>query len=159
GLNAVIRAATLAALERGIEIWGIGHGYRGLLERERDGLVRLDYDRVRGIIHVGGTILGTANRGNPVAYPTLLPGATEPIPTDRSGDLVRRFLDEGFEALIAVGGDGSLRLAHRLHQLGLPRVIGVPKTIDNDVRGTDITFGFDTAVCIAVDAIDRLHTT
>src|SRR5208282_2381797 len=140
GLNAVIRAATLAAVERGVEIWGIRHGYRGLLEREPDGLVRLDRDRVRGIMHIGGTILGTANRANPFAYPTLLPGAGEPIPTDRSGDLVRRFLEAGFEALIAVGGDGSLRIAHRLQKLGLPVVIGVPKTIDNDVRGTDVTF-------------------
>jgi len=159
GLNAVIRAATLSAMERGIEIWGIGHGYRGLLDAEPGGLVRLDRDRVRGIMHIGGTILGTANRGNPFAYPTLLPGSDEPVPTDRSGDLVRRFLEAGFEALIAVGGDGSLRIAHRLQKLGLPAVIGVPKTIDNDVRGTDITFGFDTAVSIAVEAIDRLHST
>jgi ATP-dependent phosphofructokinase / diphosphate-dependent phosphofructokinase len=159
GLNAVIRSATLAALERGIEIWGIGHGYRGLLDGDPAGLIRLDRDRVRGITHVGGTILGTANRGNPFAYPTLVPGVDQPVPIDRSHDLVRRFLDEGFEALIAVGGDGSLRIAHRLQELGIPRVIGVPKTIDNDVRGTDVTFGFDTAVSIAVEAIDRLHTT
>ena len=159
GLNAVIRAATLAALERGIEIWGISHGYRGLLDDEPGGLVRLDRDRVRGIMPLGGTILGTVNRGDPFAYPTLLPGSSEPVPVDRSADLVRRFLDAGFEALIAVGGDGSLRIAHRLHELGLPAVIGVPKTIDNDVRGTDFTFGFDTAVGIAVEAIDRLHST
>jgi 6-phosphofructokinase 1 len=158
GLNAVIRAATLAALERGLEIWGISHGYRGLLD-EPGGLVRLDRDRVRGIMHLGGTILGTANRGNPFAFPTHVPGAREPVPTDRSADLVQRFLDAGLEALIAVGGDGSLRIAHRLHRLGIPRVVGVPKTIDNDVRGTDMTFGFDTAVSIAVEAIDRLHTT
>src|SRR6516165_2942233 len=126
GLNAVIRAATLAALERGLEIWGIRHGYRGLLD-EPGGLVRLDRDRVRGIMHLGGTILGTANRGNPFAYPTPVPGSDELVPTDRSRDLVRRFLDEGFEALIAVGGDGSLRIAHRLHQLGIPVVVGVPK--------------------------------
>jgi 6-phosphofructokinase 1 len=158
GLNAVIRAATLAAMERGIEIWGISHGYRGLLD-EPGGLVRLDRDRVRGIMHLGGTILGTANRGNPFAFPTHLPGAKEPVAVDRSADLVRRFVDAGLEALIAVGGDGSLRIAHRLHELGIPRVVGVPKTIDNDVCGTDVTFGFDTAVSIAVEAIDRLHTT
>src|SRR4051794_33160245 len=159
GLNAVIRAVTLAALERDIEIWGISRGYRGLLDAEPGGLVRLDHDKVRGIMHLGGTILGTANRGNPFAYPTMVPGSSEPAAVDRSGDLVHRFLAAGFEALIAVGGDGSLRIAHRLHQLGIPVVIGVPKTIDNDVRGTDVTFGFDTAVSIAVEAIDRLHTT
>ncbi len=159
GLNAVIRAAVLSALERDLEIWGIGHGYRGLLTGEPGGLVRLDRDRVRGIMHIGGTILGTANRGNPFAFPTAVPGEAELVPTDRSGDLVRRFVDAGFDALIAVGGDGSLRIAHRLLSLGLPAVIGVPKTIDNDVRGTDVTFGFDTAVSIAVEAIDRLHST
>jgi 6-phosphofructokinase 1 len=159
GLNAVIRAATLAALERDIEIWGIGHGYRGLLQDDPRGLVRLTRDHVRGITHLGGTILGTANRANPFEYPTRLPSTGELVPTDRSADVVRRFREEGFDALIAVGGDGSMRLAHRLMQAGLPRVIGVPKTIDNDVRGTDETFGFDSAVSIAVDAIDRLHTT
>ena len=159
GLNAVIRAATLAAIERDIEVWGICRGYRGLLDREPGGLVRLNRDRVRGIMHLGGTILGTANRGTPFEYPTVVPGFDAPVPIHRSGDVVRRFLEEGFEALIAVGGDGLLRIAHRLQQLGIPAVIGVPKTIDNDVRGTDVTFGFDTAVGIAVEAIDRLHTT
>ncbi|MFT3766938.1 MAG: ATP-dependent 6-phosphofructokinase [Minicystis sp.] len=159
GLNAVIRAATLAAVERGIEISGISHGYRGLLDAEPGGLIRLDRDRVRGIMHLGGTILGTANRGNPFAYPTREPSTGAVVPMDRSGDVVRRFHEEGFDALIAVGGDGSLRLAERLQAAGIPRVIGVPKTIDNDVRGTDETFGFDSAVSIAVEAIDRLHTT
>jgi 6-phosphofructokinase 1 len=159
GLNAVIRAATLAAIERGIEIWGISHGYRGLMDDEPGGLIRLDRDRVRGIMHVGGTILGTASRGNPFGAPTHVPGQSEPVPTDRSAELVRRFHAEGFEALIAVGGDGSLRIARLLQQAGIPVVIGVPKTIDNDVRGTDMTFGFDSAVGIGVEAIDRLHTT
>ncbi|APR82281.1 6-phosphofructokinase [Minicystis rosea] len=159
GLNAVIRAATLAALERGVEIWGISHGYRGLLDDDPNGLIKLDRDRVRGIMRLGGTILGTANRGNPFAYPTRDPATGVLEAKDRSADVVRRFRDEGFDALIAVGGDGSLRLAERLHAAGIPRVVGVPKTIDNDVRGTDETFGFDTAVSIAVDAIDRLHTT
>jgi len=159
GLNAVIRAATLAALERDIEIWGIGHGYRGLIEDDPRGLIKLGRDQVRGIIHIGGTILGTANRGNPFEYPTRVPGSDALVPSDRSADVVRRFHEHGFEALIAVGGDGSLRLARRLQRAGIPRVIGVPKTIDNDVRGTDETFGFDSAVSIAVEAIDRLHTT
>jgi ATP-dependent phosphofructokinase / diphosphate-dependent phosphofructokinase len=159
GLNAVIRAATLAALERGWEIWGIRHGYRGLLEGSPDGLVRLDRDAVRGIMHLGGTVLGTANRGNPFAYPTSAADGLAPEPVDRSGELVERFRALGFDALIAVGGDGSMRIAQRLLERGLPAVIGVPKTIDNDVAGTELTFGYDTASSIAVEAIDRLHTT
>jgi 6-phosphofructokinase 1 len=110
-------------------------------------------------MHLGGTILGTANRANPFAFPIHVAGAKEPVAVDRSTDLVARFKAEGFDALIAVGGDGSLRIARRLHELGLGQVVGVPKTIDNDVRGCDFTFGFDTAVSIAVEAIDRLHTT
>jgi 6-phosphofructokinase 1 len=157
GLNAVIRAATLAALEQGWETWGIRHGYRGLLEE--GGVVRLDREAVRGIAHLGGTILGTANRGDPFHYPTRVEGQTQLVPTDRSDDVVARFREEGFDALIAIGGDGSLALADRLRMRGLPSVIGVPKTIDNDVAGTDVTFGFDTAVSIATEAIDRLHTT
>ncbi|MFO0548410.1 MAG: ATP-dependent 6-phosphofructokinase [Polyangiaceae bacterium] len=157
GLNAVIRAATLAALERGWEVWGIQHGYRGLLEP--GGLSRLDRHSVRGIAHLGGTILGTANRADPFHYPVLLEGSTKPVPVDRSADLVGHFRAEGFEALVAIGGDGSITLAKRLLERGLPRVIAVPKTIDNDVAGTDVTFGFDTAVSIATDALDRLHTT
>ena len=159
GLNAVIRAATLAALESGYEVWGIRHGYRGLLEPEAGGLVRLDRDEVRGIGHLGGTILGTVNRGDPFHYPTRVPGSEKLVPVDRADELVTRFKEQGFEALIAVGGDGSQKIAHRLMGRGLPRVIGVPKTIDNDVLGTEVTFGFDTAVSIATEAIDRLHTT
>jgi 6-phosphofructokinase 1 len=164
GLNAVIRTVTLTALERGWEVWGIMHGYRGLLEPtetggQGSGLIRLDREKVRGIMHLGGTILGTANRGNPFVYPSHVVGRAELVPIDRSADLVRRFHEEGFDALISVGGDGSLRLAHMLHKAGIPRIIGVPKTIDNDVRGTELTFGFDTAVWIAAEAIDRLHTT
>lgn len=174
GLNAVIRAATLAALERGWEVWGIRHGYRGLIDPSANGLFQLDRDRVRGIVHLGGTILGTANRGDPFNYPTLVPDAAEPagalgdpppslghglVPVDRSDELVRRFRELGFDALIAVGGDGSMRIANDLRARGLPCVIGVPKTIDNDVCATDLTFGFDTAVWIATEAIDRVHTT
>jgi 6-phosphofructokinase 1 len=153
----VIRAATLASLERGWEVWGIKHGYRGLFEP--NGLVRLDRDAIRGIAHLGGTILGTANRGDPFHYPTLVPGEDRLVPTDRSDELVRRFREWGFDALVAIGGDGSLTIAKKLLDKGLPRVVGVPKTIDNDVAGTDVTFGFDTAVGIATEALDRLHTT
>lgn len=159
GLNAVIRAATLAAIEQGFEVWGIRHGYRGLLDVEPGGIVRLDRDRVRGIGHLGGTILGTVNRGDPFHFPTRVEGSDKLVPVDRADEVVARFKDIGFEALIAVGGDGSQRIASRLMERGLPRVIGVPKTIDNDVIGTEVTFGFDTAVSIATEAIDRLHTT
>lgn len=159
GLNAVIRAATLAALARGWEVWGIRHGYRGLLEPGREGLVRLDRMAVRGIAHLGGTILGTANRGDPFHFPTPDPTTGELVPTDRSAELVARFKEEGFDALVAVGGDGSLRIAKKLLDRGLPLVVGVPKTIDNDVLGTEMTFGFETAVTIATEALDRLHST
>ncbi|MDI3291502.1 ATP-dependent 6-phosphofructokinase [Polyangium sp. 15x6] len=157
GLNAVLRSVTLSAIERGIEVWGIKHGYRGLLEDEPGGLVRLDRDAVRGIMHLGGTILGTANRGDPFHYPTH--EGDKIVPKDRSAELVERFHREGFDALVAVGGDGSMRIANALLERGLPLVVGVPKTIDNDVYGTELTFGFDTAVSIATEAIDRLHST
>ncbi len=157
GLNAVIRAVTLSAARRGIEVWGIKYGYRGLLSGEEHGLVRLDRDAVRGITHIGGTILGSANRDDPYRFPVEKNG--EMVPTDVSADLVRTFKQKGFDALIAIGGDGSLKLAGKLLEAGLPRVIGVPKTIDNDIVGTDVSFGFETAVTTATDAIDKLHST
>jgi 6-phosphofructokinase len=116
GLNAVLRSVTLAAIERGIEVWGIKHGYRGLLEDEPSGLVRLDRDAVRGIMHLGGTILGTANRGDPFHYPTQ--EGDKIVPKDRSGELVERFRRQGFDALVAVGGDGSMRIANALLERG-----------------------------------------
>ena len=157
GLNAVLRAVALSAAERGIEVWGIRHGYRGLLEGGEHGLMPLDRRAVRGIMHVGGTILGTANRGDPFHYPVERNGTL--VPEDRADELIARFHEHGFDALIAIGGDGSLRIANALAQRGLPLIVGVPKTIDNDVYGTELTFGFDTAVSIATEAIDRLHTT
>lgn len=157
GLNAVLRSVTLSAIEQGIEVWGIKHGYRGLLDDEPNGIIHMDRDAVRGIMHLGGTILGTANRGDPFHYPTLEDGKL--VPKDRADDVVRAFREKGFDALVAVGGDGSLRIAGQLIERGLPLVVGVPKTIDNDVFGTELTFGFDTAVSIATEAIDRLHTT
>lgn len=159
GLNAVIRAITLAGLERGDEIWGIRHGYRGLLDGDPDGLIRLDRSRVRGIAHLGGTILGAANRADPFKYPSSAAIGGSVVSTDRASELVDRIRSEGIDAVIAIGGDGSMAIANGLVQRGLPRIIGVPKTIDNDVLGTDVTFGFDTAVSIATEAIDRLHTT
>ena len=157
GLNAVIRAVTISAIGHGWEVWGIKDSYFGLIEMPPDkGLIRLDRERVRGITSQGGTILGTTNRGNPFEWPVEEGGVT--ITRDRSDEVVRRFSEEGFDALVAIGGDGSLRIAHKLAEKGIP-VVGVPKTIDNDLKSTVITFGFDTAVTVATEAIDRLHST
>lgn len=155
GLNAVIRAAVLTALNRGWKVYGIQSGYGGILgDRE---VVSLGRDEVRGITHLGGTILGTTNRGDPFRWPVeTTSGVWEE--RDRSDELVEAFAAHGFDGLIAIGGDGSLRIAHDLWQKGLT-VIGVPKTIDNDVGGTVATFGYDTAVSVATEALDRLHST
>lgn len=148
GLNAVIRAVTLGALRRGWEVVGIRRGYDGLFRGE-GGVMELDEERVRGITHLGGTILGTTNRGDPFA-------AEE---GDEKGvEIVRRIHDLGCDGLIAIGGDGSLGIAAKLQARGL-KVIGVPKTIDNDLAATAVTFGFHTAVQTATDAIGRLHST
>jgi phosphofructokinase-like protein len=160
GLNAVIRAATLAALHEGWEVLGIRRGYMGLLEGEVDGeagVCPLTAQAVRGITHLGGTILGTTTRGNPFGLEVRQPDGTWGK-VDRSDEIVRKFRELEIDALIAIGGDGSLSIAHALHQKGLP-VIGVPKTIDNDLSATDVTFGFQTAVEVATDAIGRLHST
>ncbi len=160
GLNAVIRAIVLSALERGWECVGIREGYNGILSPElfpQGGLINMTRDTVRGITHLGGTILGTTNRGDPRRYPIQDENGnwTE---IDRCAELVERLKDGGFDALIAIGGDGSLSIANVLAQKGM-RVIGVPKTIDNDLDGTVLTFGFDTAVSFATECIDRLHST
>jgi 6-phosphofructokinase 1 len=112
---------------------------------------------VRGITFLGGTILGTTNRGNPFRFPVRRADGSY-AEVDRSDEVIRAFRHHGFDALIAVGGDGSLKIAQRFHEKGLP-IIGVPKTIDNDLAATDLTFGFDTAVSVATDAIARLHST
>lgn len=157
GLNAVIRAIVLGALERGWEVFGIENGYGGLLSDEPGELVPLDRDSVRGITHEGGTILGTTNRGNPFAWPTAAPTG-ETRERDRSDEILDSFESFGLDALIAIGGDGSLHIARELAEKGLP-VVGVPKTIDNDLGVTSLTFGFLTAVETATDAIDKLHST
>jgi 6-phosphofructokinase 1 len=160
GLNAVIRSIVLSALNRGWSCVGIRDGYNGLLapdEYPDGGLMPLHRDSVRGITHLGGTILGTTNRGNPLKYPTL--GEDGRVyEVDRSDELIDRFKSQRLDALIAIGGDGSLAIAHILHGKGLT-VVGVPKTIDNDLDNTVITFGFDTAVGFATECIDRLHST
>ena len=155
GLNAVIRGAVLAAVHRGWECIGIRRGYDGLLGQER--LMPLGTAEVRGITHLGGTILGTTNRGDPFHWREQRPDGTW-IEHDRSDELVRAFRAHGIGALIAIGGDGSLRIARHLLDKGVP-LVGVPKTIDNDVGGTVATFGFDTAVQTATEAIDKLHST
>jgi 6-phosphofructokinase 1 len=155
GLNAVIRAIVLSASQRGWQTYGIRRGFDGLLENE--GIMSLGPREVRGITHLGGTILGTTNRGNPFRYCRRLPDGSE-AEYDRSDELIAAFNASGFEALISIGGDGSLLIAHELWKKGLP-VVGVPKTIDNDVVGTLATFGFDTAVSTATEAIDKLHST
>jgi 6-phosphofructokinase 1 len=160
GLNAVIRAVAVSAEKRGWEVYGIRDGYNGLFLSERypeGGLIRLSHDKVRGITHLGGTILGTTNKGNPLKYPTK-DGKGNWYEADRSNEIMRAFKKNRIDALIAVGGDGSLSIANEFAKKGL-RVIGVPKTIDNDLDKTVITFGFDSAVSFATECIGRLHST
>lgn len=160
GLNAVIHGAVYAARGLGWQIFGIRDGYDGFLDPQNypdGGLVELKRSTVREISHLGGTILGTTNRGNPFCRPTRQPdGTTKEV--DRSGELIECFRKNNLDALVAVGGDGSLSIAHKLQNKGL-RVIGVPKTIDNDLESTVLTFGFNTAVSFATECIDRLHST
>ena len=151
----MIRAVVLAAHQRGWRTYGIQRGFEGLLSF--DGVVPLGPDQVRGITHLGGTILGTTNRGNPFRYVRRDEAGIE-YECDRSDDLCAAFQASGFDALVSIGGDGSLQIAHDLSRKGMP-VVCVPKTIDNDVAGTQRTFGFDTAVSTATEAIDRLHST
>ncbi len=155
GLNAVIRAVVRSAvLQRGWRVIGIEDGFDGLVGEPR--WRELTLDSVRGILPRGGTILGTSNRGNPLAYPVEENGETRLV--DLSKAVVDNFKRLGIDALIAVGGDGTLKIARALQERGLP-MVGVPKTIDNDLRGTDVTFGYNTAVGIVTEALDRLHTT
>jgi len=155
GLNAVIRAATLSAIGRGWDVVGIRRGFSALLGE--DDVIALTREAVRGIGHLGGTILGTTNRGNPFRFPHRRPdGSFEEI--DRSGELIERAQEFGIDAIISIGGDGSMALAQMLFERGV-KIVGVPKTIDNDVAGTLTTFGFDTAVNTAIEALDKLHTT
>ena len=154
GLNAVIYAVTLAAYRRGWEVYGIHTGYNGLLDT--DEITRLTPEKVAGIVSLGGTILGTTNKGDPFAMP-VKNAVGDPETRDVSAKILSNFKRLGFDVLVAIGGDGSLRIANRLSAMGMP-VVGVPKTIDNDLASTVITFGFDTAVSTATDAIDKLHS-
>jgi 6-phosphofructokinase 1 len=154
GLNAVIRAVAKAAAKRGWEALGILGGYEGLLEPRR--ILPLDYNALSGLLVRGGTILGTANRGKFSAK--IGHGESRRLPAELLDD-TRRGMDAlGISALVTIGGDGSLSIAQQMHEHGIP-LVGVPKTIDNDLECTVMTFGFDSAVACATDALDRLHTT
>ncbi|MEW6428340.1 MAG: ATP-dependent 6-phosphofructokinase [Thermodesulfobacteriota bacterium] len=155
GLNAVIYAVVRSAYARGWEIYGSRGGYKGLLDP--DELIRLTPEKVEGITATGGTILGSTNKGNPFAMPVENLAGEVQI-RDVSDRVMKTFSRMGFDCHIAVGGDGSLEIAHRFAGKGMP-VIGVPKTIDNDLQATQLTFGFDTAVSTATNALDKLHST
>ncbi len=156
GLNAVIRAVVKTAIRHyGWEVMGIRDGFSDLIELpEHPWLMTLD--DVRGILPRGGTILGTSNRGDPFKVPVERGGKV--VLEDHSDAVLENFKKLGLGALITIGGDGTMTVSLELLKRGIP-VVGVPKTIDNDLLGTDITFGFTSAVKVATDAIDRLHTT
>jgi phosphofructokinase-like protein len=153
GLNAVIRAVVKAAHRCQVEVLGLEDSFDGLIEPDR--FRPLTPKDVTGILRVGGTILGTTNRGNPFAYPIETRSGRTVDYSDRCLEMYQHL---GLDALIVIGGDGTLAIAHQFQKRGL-NIVGVPKTIDNDIVGTNSTFGFDTAVSFATDAIDRLHTT
>ncbi len=154
GINAVIRAVTKKAiLEHGAEVIGIQDGFDGLV-RERS--VRLGYNDVSGILTLGGTILGTSNSANPYRYPVKKGSRMEF--QDLSKKAIANARKLGVDCLVCIGGDGTMHISSDLFRDGLP-IVGIPKTIDNDLLGTDTTFGFDSAVTVATEGIDRLHST
>lgn len=162
GLNAVIRSAVLSAHQKGWKCIGIRNGFNGLLSpndflQYGGGTFELTPESVRGITHLGGTILGTTNKGNPLHYQIQKPdGSIGEI--DKTDEVIDALKKQHIDALISIGGDGSMEIAHALAQKGL-QVIGVPKTIDNDLEKTSATFGFETAVEFSTNCIDRLHST
>lgn len=151
GLNAVIRACvkTFKNCEEDITVYGFRDGFKGMVTRN---YYELDEATASGILHLGGTILGTTNRDNPFAF------NEGGIISDKSGVALEVYRELKLDCLIVIGGDGTLRIAHELSQIGI-NIVGVPKTIDNDLVLTDTTFGFMSAVAVATDALDRLHTT
>jgi 6-phosphofructokinase 1 len=151
GLNAVIRAAVRTATgDHGLEVFGVQLGFEGLITRS---VVPMSNELIRGILPKGGTLLRTTNRGNPFEFPDADGNCI-----DRSDEVVKNLGELGIDALITIGGDGTLKIAQRFWEKGVP-VVAVPKTIDNDLAATEYTFGFMTAVAVATDAVDRLHTT
>jgi len=156
GLNAVIRAVTKTAIfDHGWEVMGIRDGYLGLIE---DRLVALSADKVSGILTTGGTILGSSNRANPEKFAAGIDAEGNTIWSDVTDTCLETIQRHGLDAIVAIGGDGTMSGAQPFIRAGV-NVIGVPKTIDNDIVGTDLTFGFQTAVNIATEALDRIHTT
>ena len=154
GLNAVIRAVTKSAItDHGYDVLGIEDGYAGLIEKRG---FYLTSEVVSGILTHGGTILGTSNRANPFYVPRSV--GRRIVFKDESARVICHYKEWALDALVVVGGDGTLTIARKLAQKGIP-IIGIPKTIDNDISGTDYSFGFHTAVNIATEALDRLHTT
>ena len=155
GLNAVIRAVVRTAIfEYGWTVVGVKNGFNGLIWPEQS--EELTLESIRGILPRGGTILGTTNRGNPFNF--VLEEDGESITKDFSRQCIENMSRMGIDALVVIGGDGTLHIANEFSKLGM-NIVGVPKTIDNDLEATEITFGFDTALHVATDAIDRLHTT
>lgn len=154
GLNAVIRAfVKYSVRDKGWEVIGVEDSFNGLLDHPRR-LRRLDMRSCQGLLHRGGTVIGTTNRGDPFDFP--MPDGSR---RDRSRELARAVEEEGLEGLVCIGGEGTQGIALRLmEEVGIP-VVGVPKTIDNDLSATDFTFGFQSAVDVATEALDRLHTT
>lgn len=154
GLNAVIRGIAKPAMSHyGAAVVGILDGFEGLVEGRMRELVPRD---VSGILNIGGTILGTSNKGDPFHFPVETPQGVDIL--DCSEDAIRNYRDWRLDALIAIGGDGTMHIVDKFTDLGL-NLVGVPKTIDNDLSATDVTFGYDSAVTVATEAIDRLHTT
>lgn len=154
GLNAVIRAVAKSAMSMGVHVIGIEDGFEGFVEGK---MRELKNEDVSGILSIGGTILGTSNKGDPFHYPIEKPDGTIEI-LDESDRVFRNYRRWGIDAVVAIGGDGTMHICQQLVDRGM-NLVGVPKTIDNDLNGTDVTFGYDSALAIATDAIDRLHTT
>ena len=155
GLNAVIRGVAKAAIRRsGAEMVGILDGFQGLVERR---VIPLDWEAVSGILTQGGTILGTNNKADPFRYP-VPDGQGKTAVQDVSDAVVKYIREIGLDILVCIGGDGTMTIAHQMSLKGIP-IVGVPKTIDNDIAETDITFGFNSAMTTAAEAIDKIHST
>jgi 6-phosphofructokinase 1 len=156
GLNAVIRAVAKTAMcQHGLEVWGIEDGFLGLI---RNRMHRLEWDDVSNILTLGGTILGSSNRANPAHFATSLDEEGKPVFEDVRARVLEHIADRHLDALICIGGDGTMTGAADLAKHGVS-IVGVPKTIDNDLMHTEITFGFETAVTTATEALDRIHST
>jgi len=153
GLNAVIRSIAKPAMAIGATVIGVQDGFEGLVEGRSRELKPKD---IGGIVNLGGTILGTSNKGNPFQYPVETPRGIEVY--DYSQNAIRNYQDWELDALFAIGGDGTMHIVDRFTDLGLS-LVGIPKTIDNDLSATDMTFGYDSAMSVATEAIDRLHST